>query len=125
MKTICRCYLILFAVMIAQDTLSAQKLQKSATPIEVVATPATAVMNSAVQISGTSAVDGKRMDVKIVITPPAAKSSLPAQPALLTAHADAKGNFTASFKATSAAGNYQVRATSPDGKGNATTQFTV
>jgi hypothetical protein len=125
MKTICRCYLILFAVVIAQHSLAAQKLQKSATPIEVVATPATAVLNSAVQISGTSAVDGKRMDVKIVITPPAAKSSPPAQPALLTAHADAKGNFTARFKATSAAGNYLVRATSPDGKGNATTQFTV
>jgi len=111
--------------MALQQKLLSQKLQKAATPVEVTATPATAALGTAVQIGGTSAVDGKQMDVKIIVTPPAAKSSQPAKPALLTAHADAKGNFTTTFTATGTAGSYQVRATSPDGKGAATTQFTV
>lgn len=118
------CYLLLvFLGTIAREKLPAQQLQKSATPVEVTATPSTAAQGTAVQISGISAVDGKKMDVGIVVTPPA--SSPAAKPSLLTAHADAKGNFSVSFTATNVAGTYQVRATSPDGKGSATTQFTV
>jgi hypothetical protein len=93
--------------------------------VEVTAVPTTAAQGTAVQIRGSSAVDGKQMDVKIMVTPPAGKSSPPAKPVLLAGRADAKGNFAATFTATNVAGSYQVRATSPDGKGSAVTQFTV
>lgn len=125
MKTNLRCYPILVLLAIAAQPLLAQQLQKSATPVDVSATPTTVAQGAAVRISGTSAVDGKKMDIAIMVTPPAGKSSPPSKPAILTARADAKGNFTSSFTATSVAGTYQVRATSPDGKGSATTQFTV
>ena len=111
------------AVTMVPQALFSQKLQKTATPVEVTAAPPTAALGTAVQIKGTAAVDGKKMDVSIVVTPPA--KSGPSKPAMLTAHADAKGNFMASFTGTSAAGTYLVRATSPDGKGSAVTQFNV
>jgi hypothetical protein len=109
-----------FALLIVAGAAEAQQLQKGAAPIDVTVKPATVALNTPVQISGAAAVDGKHMQVKVTVTPPKASA-----PALLTATADAKGNYNATFSGTKAAGTYQVRVVAPDGKGIATAQFTV
>lgn len=110
------------AVLTALLRVEAQQLQKTAAPIDVTVKPTTVALNSPVQIGGTAAVDGKHMQVNVTVTPPPGKSSTPS---LLTAVADSKGNYNATFSGTKAAGTYQVRVVAPDGKGFATAQFTV
>ncbi|HET6935281.1 MAG TPA: hypothetical protein VFI72_10610 [Candidatus Angelobacter sp.] len=109
------------AVLMVAGLADGQQLQKTAAPIDVAVKPTTVALNTPVQISGTAAVDGKHLQVKVTVTPPAGKSG----PTLLAATADPKGNYNATFSGTNAAGNYQVRVVAPDGKGVATAQFTV
>ncbi len=104
----------------ADTALPAAATNKTDAGVEASADATTIVVSgSTVTISGTTAVDGKQMNVKLTVTPPDGEAQE------LTALADAKGDFAAKFTATIAEGDYQVEAVSPDGKGTAQTTLRV
>lgn len=104
----------------ADTALPAAATNKTDAGVEASADATTIVVSgSTVTISGTTAVDGKQMNVKLTVTPPDGEAQE------LNALADAKGDFAAKFTATIAEGDYQVEAVSPDGKGNAQTTLRV
>lgn len=105
--------------LLALEPLRGQTLQKSATPIDVSASPAAAAPGAAIKISGTTGHDGKQTTVAVVVTPPAGA------PAKLSAAANAAGGYSVTYAETGAAGTYQIKATTPDGKSAATGSFTI
>jgi hypothetical protein len=107
----------------------AQQSQPGA-PVEITAKPPLVRPGSTVQLTGKTEHDGKRLQVSIVVTPPKSAGSrggaATAVPVTLTAMAEVTtGTFTAEFKNTATVGKYDVKVTSPDGKGTGSTTFTV
>ena len=127
---------VIVAVVLAAAgrPLNAQSLEPIRTPIDVrvVAASASAPagparktivpVGAAVRITGSSVQTGKSGDglnVRIEVKPASGSA------AKLTAPVAANGTFTVNFSATTAAGEYAVTATTPDGKNSATAGFTV
>jgi hypothetical protein len=99
----------------------AQKSEQGA-PVDLAATPSLARRGASVELSGTTFTDGKRFDVRIVVTPPKGAG----QPVTLAAKAHPEtGQFATTFTGTNAPGQYTVAATSPDGKGQGSATFTI
>lgn len=83
--------------------------------------PRLVAVGAPVTISGTTFVDGKRLQVGITIQPPDK-----APPIKVTATANmTDGTFSTTFKETKTAGEYQVVAVSPDGDGMGKATFRV
>lgn len=98
----------------AQGTPSKGPLQ-----ITLTAAPARLGAGDSVRLQGATGLVGPSSQVTLSVRPPG-------KPAIaLTAKPDAKGDYRVRFGGTAALGTYQVTATAPDGKGTATTTFTV
>lgn len=92
---------------------------KDGAPISLEAEPALLLPERAVTLSGNTTSDGKRFDVAIVIVPPNGEAEN------LVAKADKKGDYKIDYMGTKQLGKYKVSVVSPDGAGNAETEFTV
>jgi hypothetical protein len=87
--------------------------------ITVSAVPARLTAGDSVRLAGSTGLTGSSSQVTIVVRPPG-------KPAVtLKTKPGSKGDYQAKFGATGAPGTYQVEATAPDGKGKATTSFTI
>jgi hypothetical protein len=95
-------------------------LTPSSLPIEITASPDKTMAGGNVILSGTTGLVGEASKVTITVNPPGSAPDVP-----LTATPSATGSFSIKFTATKSAGSYQVVATAPDGKGSATTSFSV
>lgn len=87
--------------------------------VVVRAEPSLVAQGAAVKISGHTALDSRETTVRITVTPPQGA----AEP--LTAAADAKGEFAATFSHTSAVGTYRVEAVSPSEREHGAVTFAV
>ena len=115
-------HIILISSLSAGARLQAQdaSLDRSAMPIDVVATPAKTLPQSPVTIRGTTGLVGEKSVVTIQVTLPGGK---PASPIVVRPGTD--GTYSTTFSQTKTSGKYQVAVTAPDGKGKATTTFDV
>jgi len=89
-------------------------------PITIEAKPSTAVINSPVVLRGTTL---PLLNADVIVSIAASKAT-PPQKAKLPATRSADGSFTVSYSPP-VAGVYTVEATAPDGRGHASTSFTV
>jgi len=97
----------------------AQEATKGNLGITVAALPAKVTPGDSVRLAGSTGLTGRASQVSLLIRPPGqAPVSLKVKPG-------AKGDFQIRFGGTTASGAYEVEATAPDGKGKATTTFTV
>lgn len=101
---------------LAPGGVTAQKLKKGPTPIEVEVKPSPAAAGAQVAISGSSVKLQARKTVKLTVQPPSG------QPVNLTAELDAQNRFSTSYT-LGGAGTYRITATAPDDK--ATKHVTV
>jgi len=88
-------------------------------PIDVSAKPSLVRVNGTVTLKGATVSTSTQSRVVLTITPPAGA------PFSLTSSAGKDGSYSAAFNQTNASGQYRVTAVAPDGKGRATTTFTV
>jgi hypothetical protein len=88
-------------------------------PIDVTAKPSLVRANGTVTLKGTTVSTSTQSSVVLTVTPPAGA------PFSLTSVAGKDGSYSGTFSQTKAAGEYRVTAVAPDGKGRATTTFTV
>lgn len=100
--------------------LAAQAGSTGPLPIDVTATPTRVMPGGIVTLSGKTVRVNASSRVTVRISPPGG-----GPPAVLEATPATGGAWTTTFKQTTAAGNYQVEAVAPDGKGRAKTSFTV
>jgi hypothetical protein len=96
-------------------------------PVTVVATPTLVVPGGAVELSGTTPlVTGQPGAVTLTITPPAQDGGDgDGTPLTREAAVDANGHYSLRFSDTEAMGEYRVRVTAPDGKGQSSGTFAV
>jgi hypothetical protein len=88
-------------------------------PIDVTAKPSMVRVNGTVTLKGSTVSTSTQSTVVLTITPPTGS------PFSLTSTAGKDGAYSATFNQTKVTGEYRVTAVAPDGKGRATTTFSV
>jgi hypothetical protein len=89
-------------------------------PIDVSARPSSVRIGGTVVIRGTTVKTGTQSKAALTVTPPNKIAAVS-----LTATVGNDGTYSATFSTTKSVGQYRVDAVAPDGKGRATTTFTV
>jgi hypothetical protein len=88
-------------------------------PIDVTAKPSMVRVNGTVTLNGSTVSTSTQSQVVLTVAPPTGS------PFSLTSTAGKDGSYSATFNQTKATGEYRVTAVAPDGKGRATTTFSV